>query len=218
MSLRTTLLSGAPSFAHLAGLSRPAPASARSEPSLSPRADDEEDMAKRLEDAERRAEEAEKRADEAEEAVKNLDEEVKRLKAERDDDPDGDGDDDEDEDEDGDDDDDREEMNGQRGKKAKSARLRERARCAAIFADAAAANNPRLAAQLAFSTSLPRSEAIAVLRVGGETRRGGLASRMAAEPSSRVGPELVNARSNDPKALADGVLSVYRTARGIQSA
>lgn len=73
----------------------------------------------------------------------------------------GDDDEDEDEDEEGDDDSDREEM----GKKSavSRARLRERTRCAAIFASAHAAGNLEMAATLAFTTNLSRSDAINVL-------------------------------------------------------
>jgi len=46
---------------------------------------------------------------------------------------------------------------------AASARRREQARCAAIFATRAAGRNPVLAAQFAFRTRLPRGEAIAML-------------------------------------------------------
>lgn len=63
--------------------------------------------------------------------------------------------------EDADDDDPDEEMRG-KGSAAR-ARRRERARCAAIFASPHAARNPQMAAQLAFNTTMPRSEAIAVL-------------------------------------------------------
>jgi hypothetical protein len=47
---------------------------------------------------------------------------------------------------------------------AAQARRREQARCAAIFADAAALTQPDMAATLAFTTRLPRSQAIAILR------------------------------------------------------
>ena len=46
---------------------------------------------------------------------------------------------------------------------ALAARSRERARCAAIFSSPAAARNPVLAANLAFSTSLSRKESLALL-------------------------------------------------------
>lgn len=65
------------------------------------------------------------------------------------DDPDGTDDDDEDDDKD---------------PKARAIRMRERGRCAAIFRSAAAGRNPAAAAELAFGTRLPRSEAIRVLR------------------------------------------------------
>lgn len=73
--------------------------------------------------------------------------------------------------------------------KAKAARKRERARCAAIFATKAAANRPDLAAHLAFNTSLPRSEAKALLKASaqGSTQRGGvLADAMAQFGQQRV--------------------------------
>jgi hypothetical protein len=73
------------------------------------------------------------------------------------------------------DDDDEEEM---RGKSASArARRRERARCAAIFASKGAGRNPVLAANLAFETTMTRSQAIAVLNkspspgASGQTRR-----------------------------------------------
>lgn len=62
-------------------------------------------------------------------------------------------------------------------------RRRERARCAAIFTDPAAGKNPALAAVLAFTTDLPRTQAIAVLRTGGAAIAGprlALDARMAA--------------------------------------
>ncbi|CAB3742568.1 hypothetical protein LMG24238_06903 [Paraburkholderia sediminicola] len=59
------------------------------------------------------------------------------------------------------DDDDEEEMRGNSA--AANARRRERARCAAIFACKGAGRNPVLACKLAFSSAMPRSEAIEVL-------------------------------------------------------
>lgn len=60
-----------------------------------------------------------------------------------------------------DDEDSDEEMRGNSA--AAAARRRERARCSAIFASAAAGQNPVLAANLAFKTNMTRTEAIAVL-------------------------------------------------------
>jgi len=59
------------------------------------------------------------------------------------------------------DDDDEEEMSGNSA--SARARRRERARCAAIFASKGAGRNPVLAAKLAFTTRMTRSEAISVL-------------------------------------------------------
>ncbi len=59
------------------------------------------------------------------------------------------------------DDDDEEEMRGNSA--SARARRRERARCAAIFASKGAGRNPVLACKLAFSSAMPRSEAIEVL-------------------------------------------------------
>lgn len=63
---------------------------------------------------------------------------------------------------DDDDDDDKNEMSGRSA--MASARRRERSRCAAIFAASAAAENPALAASLAFETTMTRKEAVAVLK------------------------------------------------------
>lgn len=64
-------------------------------------------------------------------------------------------------DEDAEEDDKDEEMRGKSA--AASARRRERARCAAIFASKSAGKNPALAANLAFNTSMTRKEALVVL-------------------------------------------------------
>lgn len=77
---------------------------------------------------------------------------------------------------------------------ARTARSRERARCAAIFASPAAALNPAAAAHLAFETKLPRSQAIAVLTgmtagmPAAAARRPTLDDRMRAVEVPVVGP------------------------------
>ena len=76
-------------------------------------------------------------------------------------------DDDDGDDEEAEDDDDKQEMTGRSA--AASARRRERARCAAIFAHKSAANNVPLAMSLAFDTTMTRQEAIAVMR--GQAKR-----------------------------------------------
>ncbi|MFC4705520.1 hypothetical protein ACFPAA_17940 [Paraburkholderia caffeinitolerans] len=83
--------------------------------------------------------------------------------------------DDEDDERAEDDDDDEEEMRGQSS--AARARRRERARCAAIFASKGAGRNPELACNLAFETTMTRSQVISVLNKtrgsagGTQTRR-----------------------------------------------
>src|SRR5260363_21955 len=68
----------------------------------------------------------------------------------------------------------------------------ERARAQAIFARPAAGIRPEIAAQLAFQTSLPSDEAIALLAsiaAGAPRRSADLAERMATIPSPNVGVE-----------------------------
>lgn len=89
---------------------------------------------------------------------------------------------------DAEDDDKDEEMRG--GSDAASARLREQARCAAIFASPAAAKNPVLAANLAFTTRMTRSEAVAILE--------------ATPSASAVAPINPNRASKNPSIGADG--------------
>ena len=82
---------------------------------------------------------------------------------------------------------------------AAQSRRRERARCAAIFADAAAARAPALAAHLAFETALPRAAALATLQAGlaalnattpvATPARAALAARMQSAPAPQVGDE-----------------------------
>lgn len=84
----------------------------------------------------------------------------KSQRAEDDDDDDVDGQDDDVAEDEGDDETDAEDEDDD--EKA-SARARERGRGAAIFSAPGAAANPALAAQLAFTTNLPRSKAIRIL-------------------------------------------------------
>lgn len=91
---------------------------------------------------------------------------AKRAKLEEEDpkEPDAQGDDDFDAEDEGDDETDAEDDDDDT---TAQARARERGRCAAIFGCKAAGNNLALAAELAFSTKLPRSQAIRVLKAGG---------------------------------------------------
>ncbi len=104
-----------------------------------------------------------------------------------------------------DDDDSDEEM---RGKSASAvARRRERARCASIFACAAAGANPALAAHLAFNTTMTRSEAIGTLKA---TPAGRCADPVASRPirAQRAQPERVVDRRHAEVAQARTDLDV----------
>lgn len=144
MTIRSLAARGL-SFAHLAGLSAKAS-----------KAEDDEDK----KDA--KAEDDEEKKDAKAEFDDDKKDDDKSAKAEDDDGKEKDDEDDEEKkDAKADDGDDDEEM---RGKSAVAkGRLREQARCAAIFASKAAARNPVLAANLAFTTRMSRQEALAVL-------------------------------------------------------
>ena len=77
--------------------------------------------------------------------------------------------------------------------KKKAVRMRERARCSAIFASPAAGVRPDLAAHFAFATNLSRRDAVATLEVaaqgGAAPRKGTLADRMDRQPAPKIGPE-----------------------------
>ncbi|KWT89347.1 MULTISPECIES: hypothetical protein [unclassified Variovorax] len=146
------------SFAHLGGLARKS-AKASAEGDDPEKKDEDEDKAKAKAEGD---DDRKKRDDESD------DEYAARMEA-MDEDESAEGDDPEKKDDDEDekpsakagDDDKDEEM---RGKSAVAqARLREQARCAAIFSHKAAASNPVLAANLAFKTRVSRTEALAVL-------------------------------------------------------
>lgn len=96
-----------------------------------------------------------------------------------------------------------------------SARARERGRCAAIFASPAAAANPAAAAELAFGTTLPRSQALRVLKAtaaSGKPERG-LSARMAGEPRRAVGAE--DNPSGGKPSIAAQVVAADKVRRGI---
>lgn len=198
-------LTRALSYAHLTGGRRPAPAA---------KADEAATDTDQQDDAKAEAEEGEDGDDESEEDMKARHAaELKALKAksaEGDDEDPNEEDDETDQerreegDEEGGDDSDEEDM--RRGSKASAPRLRERGRCAAIFQDAAAGRNPALAAQLAFCTSLPRSQAVKLLRAGGAG--GTLAARMATSAAPAIGPG-APARPGGPKAAANEVIALY---------
>ena len=128
---------------------------------------------------------------------KSKDAKGKSAKAD-DDDPDAKADDDEDSDE---------EMRGKSA--ASSARRRERARCAAIFACRAAGGNAALAAHFAFNTTMTRSEAIAALEAAPAASAPNHATRQAANPRlSSAGPAQMSSGQSIAKGW-DGVLSAH---------
>jgi hypothetical protein len=172
--MKQSLMAGAASFAHLLGRSPKAAAAGASDDDKPREGESDEDFQKRKnasaadaepvqgddesnEDFESRHaewEEDQKRDDETDDEHKArvTGNKARRAEASTDDD------------EEGDDGSDGADM---RKRGARTARLRERARCCAIFSDAAAGKNPALAAAIAFGTDLPRSKAISLLRTGG---------------------------------------------------
>ncbi len=158
---------------------------------------------------------AEDKDDERDQRDDESDEDYAKRMEELDEEDDGDDEGDDGEDGKGDDDSDGAEM---RNAKTANIRLRERARCAAIFSDKAAASNPALAATLAFGTDLPRSKAVAVLRAGGTpaavTPKGKtLDERMAGVKVPTVG---ASSPERGAATTADLVTAAYNKARGIK--
>lgn len=97
---------------------------------------------------------------------------------------------------------------------AKAARAAERARCRAIFAAPAAANNVALAAHLAFDTDLTAEQAIGALALGGKAGSG-LAARMQGAPNPILGSGgAPKPDASSPEALAAQILGAARQARG----
>ncbi|HTB47006.1 MAG TPA: hypothetical protein VK741_25540 [Acetobacteraceae bacterium] len=183
MTLKAKLATSTPSFAHLVGR---APAAAAEDDPPRKEGESDEDYAKRAKAAE---DEDKKKDGESDEEHKARVASNRARRAAEDEKPDENaaGNDDDRGDDDSDGGDMRREGIGQ-------ARLRERARCAAIFGDPAAGRNQELAATLAFTTNTPRSEAIRILRSAGTPApatpaaapRRTLDSRMAALPPMPV--------------------------------
>jgi hypothetical protein len=165
------------SFAHLAGLGRAKPAASA-----------EDDDPKKKDDPGATAEDEDPEKDDKE----KKDPEAKA----EDDDPAAAGGDPEKKDDEkdkakgavaaGDEDDDKDEMSGKSA--AAQARLREQARCAAIFASAAAGRNPVLAANLAFNTRMTRCEARALLESTPAPAAAGHPGRAANNPRAAASP------------------------------
>lgn len=180
------------SFAHLAGIGARADAD---------KPDDEEkkDDDKSAKGAKAEGDDERKKRDD------ETDDEYAARMAAMDDDESADGDDPEKKDDDegekskakSEDDDKDEEMRGSSA--AAQARLREQARCAAIFSHKAAAAHPVVAANLAFTTRMSRSEALAVLDgLPAKATAPGHASRAARNPSGIAGsatPSLTGAQA-----------------------
>ncbi len=97
----------------------------------------------------------------------------------------------------------------------RAAAMRERGRIKAIINSGAGQANPRLARHLAFSTSLPRNEVLAMLgQAAASASRNGsvrLSDRMAARPATGVGLDAPRVSDAD---LATRIVSIADRARG----
>lgn len=216
MNVKPVLMAGT-SFAHLFRASRPAPA-APQPPAVPPAADPAPpptaSIAAPVIAAEGGDSDWESRALKAEKRCEELESELSALKAEKGEDGDDDSD------EDGGDDSDEVEASARAGtfaNRARKARLRERARCAAVFAEPKSAANPGLAAELAFHTNLPRSQAVALLQKGAASvATPDLAARMlsAGEAPLPPAPAPEASAQTEAQALAARVLAAAAAARG----
>ena len=189
--MQTKLLSRVMSFAHLGGIAASTA---------------EED------EAERKAEDDAKR-EETEKAEKGK--KAKKAKAASEDDPDEDGDDEDEKKKDDEDDD--EEM--QRKGRARSARLRERARCAAIFGLSAAAGRVGMVATLAFTTDLSATQAVALLKsspaapspAAASSHGSALDAAMARVAQPRIGGDAPAAESSPRSGLIAAVQKITKS-------
>ena len=88
---------------------------------------------------------------------------------------------------------DEEDEKDEKDAKSKASRMRERARCAAIFASPAAGLRPDLAAHFAFNTNLSRKDAVSTLAVSAQggaaptASRAGLGDRMSRQANPDLG-------------------------------
>ena len=174
---KSGLMASTSTFAHLLGLGGANAAKTKAET--------EDDRVKR----------EEQEREDAKKAAKN----GGKPKAEDDDRPDDQGEDESDEDykerkkREQEEAEDQEDEDDEADAKKKAARMRERARCSAIFASPAAGVRPDLAAHFAFATNLSRRDAVATLEVaaqgGAAPRKGTLADRMDRQPAPKIGPE-----------------------------
>lgn len=180
MNLRTTLLNSGSRFAHFLAPSTRRAEGEEPEGSEAASAEDEE-ARKRAEEEEARKARRARRA-------------RKAKKREPDGEEDADGDDAADDGEDDDDEADMKKAFGAGHEFALDGAFRmgaraQRRRCAAIFADPAAAANPMLAMTFAFETNMTAEAAIAALKrqpAPAATAPGGLRGRMAASPGGGV--------------------------------
>lgn len=186
MSFRNTF-AGALSFAHLAGLARGKKTNADDDEEMKVAEKEPEDEPEDQEDEQEEDNQDESDNSGGKKGKKKKTKKTKKAKGakekpedETDNDDDGDNGD-EDEDEDGD----------EEAKKAKAeGRRLEKARCSKIFNSPGAARNIRLAARLAFNTSMSSNAVIALLEETGSSasRPSGLSDRMGDRSNPKVGP------------------------------
>lgn len=106
------------------------------------------------------------------------------------------------------------------------ARARERGRCAAIFGCKEAANNLPLAAELAFGTNMPRSQAIRVLKSGSiaQSNSTGRSSKVSAydqkmmrsRQTVSIGKPQTNQHLNPIKAAAASILNAGKVTGSVK--
>ncbi|WP_086632650.1 hypothetical protein [Commensalibacter intestini] len=138
-------------------------------------------------------------------------------------DPDAEDGDDETDAEDGDDETDAEDEDDDT---TAQARARERGRCAAIFGCKEAANNLPLAAELAFGTNMPRSQAIRVLKSGSiaQSNSTGRSSKVSAydqkmmrsRQTVSIGKPQTNQHLNPIKAAAASILNAGKVTGSVK--